>query len=80
MGFILGLLMGLLAAIGLVGFLACWLCSRSDNVAVAKFINGLAKALAHKQKSSEPLTRGENGNAGEPVSGTRKEKQGRDRP
>ena len=74
MGFILGLLMGLLAAIGLFGLLAYWLCSRSNNIAVAKFINGIAQALASKAKSPEPLAPGENGEAIEEARGTRKEK------
>jgi len=55
MGFILGLLIGLLLAVALIGFLAYWLCSRSNTLAVAKFINGIAQALAAlRPKSSEP--------------------------
>jgi hypothetical protein len=60
MGLILGFLIGLISTVGLFGFLIYWLCSRSNNVAVAKFINGIALALAHKPKSSEPLPSGEN--------------------
>jgi hypothetical protein len=52
MGFILGFLTGLLAALGLFGFLACWLC-RSNKIAVAKFINGIAQALAHREHLAE---------------------------
>jgi len=74
MGFILGLLLGLLAAIGLLGFLTWWLCSRSNNVAVAKFINGVAQALAHQPKSSEPLAPDKEGEAIEQAGGTRKGK------
>jgi hypothetical protein len=46
--FMLGFLTGIIAALGLLGFLTYWLCSRSNNIAVAKFINGIAQALAHK--------------------------------
>jgi len=71
MGFILGFLMGLLAALGLFGFLAYWLCGRSNNVAVAKFINGIAQALAHKPRPPEPLEPGQNGQPAEEVRGKR---------
>lgn len=54
MGFILGFLGGLLAAIGAFGFLAYWLCSRSNTMAAAKFVNGIAQALASKHAG--PLT------------------------
>jgi len=74
MGFLLGFLMGLLAAIGLFGFLTYWLCSRSNNIAVAKFINGIAQALAHKPKSPEPSVPGKDGEATVEATGTRKEK------
>jgi hypothetical protein len=67
MGFILGFLMGLLAAIGLSGFLAYWMCSRPNSMALAKFINGIALALAHRPKSSEPLAPGKIGQAMEEV-------------
>jgi hypothetical protein len=63
MGFLLGLLVGVVSAIGLFVFLAYWLCSRSSNMALARCLNGIAQALAHKPKSSEPLTPGENGEA-----------------
>jgi hypothetical protein len=46
MGFVLGFLMGLLAAFGLFGFLAYWVCTRSNTVAVAKYIDGIAQASA----------------------------------
>ncbi len=49
MGFILGLLLGLLGAIGLIGFLAYWVCSRPDSAAVAKFLGGIADAMAHRE-------------------------------
>jgi len=74
MGFLLGFMMGLLAAIGLFSFLTYWLCSRSNNIAVAKFINGIAQALAHKTKSPEPLVPEKNGEATEEATGTGKEK------
>ena len=48
MSFILGFLTGILFAYGLLALLTYWLCSRSDNIAVAKFINGIAQALAHR--------------------------------
>jgi hypothetical protein len=48
MSFILGFLTGILFAFGLMGFLTYWLCNRSNNIAVAKFINGIAQALAHR--------------------------------
>jgi len=65
MGFILGLLMGLLVAIGLFGFLAYWLCSRPNNIALARFINGIAQALAclNKAKPVEPPSPDQTGNA-----------------
>jgi hypothetical protein len=55
MGFVLGFLLGLLAAIAIAGGLAYWLCSRSNTVAVAKFINGIAQALAHRPRTPESL-------------------------
>jgi hypothetical protein len=76
MSFILGFLIGLITAIGGVGFLGYWLVSRSGNVAVAKFI---AQALAHKPKS-EPVEPGENGEATEEAGERAKKRQGRDRP
>jgi hypothetical protein len=51
MCFLLGFMMGMLAAIGLFGVLAWWLCSRSNSMAVAKFINGIAQALASLNKA-----------------------------
>ena len=73
MNFILGSLTGLLAAIGLFGFLTFWLCSRLSNIAVAKFINGIALALAHKPKSSETSAPARNGQAMAEARVTRKE-------
>jgi hypothetical protein len=49
MGFLLGFLIGVLAAIMLLGLLVYWLCSRPNSMAVAKFINGIAQALAHRK-------------------------------
>lgn len=76
MGFILGLLMGLLGAMGLVGFLAYSLCSRSNHIAVARFINGIAQALActNKVKAADTLGTGKDGEAMEQAGGTRKGK------
>jgi hypothetical protein len=54
MGFILGFLLGFLAAIGLAGFMAFWVCTRSNRIALAKAVNGLAIAIATKQKPPEP--------------------------
>jgi hypothetical protein len=49
MGFVLGLLTGLLVAIVGFGLLAYWVCTRPNNVAMARFINGIAQALASQQ-------------------------------
>jgi hypothetical protein len=73
-GFLLGFMMGFVAAIGLFGFLGYWLCSRPNTIAVAKFINGIAQALAHKPKSSQPLAPGKNGQATDAAMGTSNEK------
>jgi hypothetical protein len=56
MGFVLGFLTGLLAAIAGFGLLAYWLCTRTNNLAVARFINGIAQALAAQQP--KPRERG----------------------
>jgi hypothetical protein len=56
MGFVLGLLTGLLAAVVGLGLLAYWVCTRPNNIAVARFINGIAQALAAQQ--SKPRERG----------------------
>lgn len=56
MGFILGLLLGILAAILLFGLLVYWLCSRPNSLAVAKFINGIAQALAHRKHVPDGAT------------------------
>jgi len=77
MGFILGFLMGLLSAIGLLVALAYWLCHRSNNVAVSKFISGIAQALEHIAPSepSSPDENEEEEEEGEQeASGTRNEK------
>jgi hypothetical protein len=50
MGFVLGLLTGLLAAIAGFGLLAYWVCTRPNNIAVARFINGIAQALAAQRE------------------------------
>jgi hypothetical protein len=49
MGFVLGLLTGLLAAVVGFGVLAYWVCTRPNNIAVARFVNGIAQALASQQ-------------------------------
>ena len=74
MDIVFGFLMGLLTAIGLFGFLTYWLCSRSNTMAVAKFINGIAQALAHKPQSAEALTPGRSGEAKQDAAGMRKDK------
>jgi len=56
MGFVLGFLTGLLAAIVGFGLLAYWVCTRPNNIAVARFVNGIAQALAAKQP--KPQERG----------------------
>jgi hypothetical protein len=43
-------------------------------MAVAKFINGIAQALAHKPESVNPPVAGKNGQAKEEAAGPRKEK------
>jgi hypothetical protein len=53
-------LIGLITAIGLMVFLVYWLCTRSNNVAIAKAVAGLANALAHRPKSPEAMALGEN--------------------
>ena len=58
MGFALGFMMGMLVAVALFGVLAWWVCSRSNSVAVAKFINGIAQALAHQGRATEPSAGG----------------------
>jgi hypothetical protein len=63
MSFILGFLMGLLTAMGLLAFLTYWLCNRSNNIAAAKFINGIAQALAAKGRPPEPTAPANNGAA-----------------
>ena len=45
MSLILGFFMGLLTALGLLGLLIYWLCRRSNNMAVAKFIEGITHAV-----------------------------------
>lgn len=63
-GFILGFLSGLLTAIGLFSFLAYWLCTRSNHLALARFIYGIAQALASlRPKSAGPSTTADNGKA-----------------
>jgi hypothetical protein len=78
-GFVLGFLMGLLAAIGILIFLAWWLCYRSNNIAIATFINGIAKAIVsiNGAKSPEPSAPADNGEAMEEAWGTRKERKGK---
>ena len=69
MGFVFGFLFGLLAAVALASAFAYWICTRSDTIALAKFINGVAQALAHRSKSP-PVLPGDNGD------GIRDAKQG----
>jgi hypothetical protein len=68
MGFVLGLLTGLLTAIAGFGLLAYWVCTRSNNIAAARFINGIAQALAAQQPKPRPRgeTTGRSMNAVEP--------------
>jgi hypothetical protein len=70
MGFILGFMAGMLAACALLGIGVWWVCSRSNNMALAKFINGIAQALAHKARPPEPMTPSKNGMLPEDVSKT----------
>jgi hypothetical protein len=62
-GFILGFLSGLIVAIGLLGFLVYWLCTRPNQLAVARFINGFANALVTRPKASGPALVADNGKA-----------------
>jgi predicted phage tail protein len=52
MGVVLGFMAGLLAAVAGIGFLAYWVCTRLNNIAVARVINGIAQALASPQSKS----------------------------
>jgi len=54
MGFLAGFMTEIFVAIALFGFLAWRLCSRSNGVAVAKFIGGIAQALASVDKAKSP--------------------------
>ena len=49
MGFILGILMGFLGAIGLLVFLAWLVLRRANKEAAAKFLQGFALALTDKK-------------------------------
>ena len=49
MGFILDVLIGFLAAIGLAVFGAWWIVLRANKEAAAKFLQGCALALAYKK-------------------------------
>jgi hypothetical protein len=74
MGFALGFTMGMLVAVVLFGVVAWWVCSRSNSVAVAKIINGIAQALASKAKPPALLAPDENGEAMKEARGARKER------
>ncbi len=74
MSLILGFFMGLLTALGLLGLLIYWLCRRSNNMAVAKFIEGITHAVAHKPKSPEALAASENAEATAGTSATHNER------
>jgi len=52
MGIVLGFMAGLLAAVAGIGFLAYWVCTRPNNIAVARVINGIAQAIASPQSKS----------------------------
>lgn len=54
MGFVLGLLIGLLTTIALFGFLAFWVCTRSNATALAKLVCDIAQALSNRPQSPEP--------------------------
>lgn len=53
MAFIPGFLLGMLVLTGLLGFLACWLYSRSNGTALVRFMSGMAQALAHRANAPE---------------------------
>jgi hypothetical protein len=55
MGFAFGFLVGLLAAAAGLGFLVHWVCTGPNNIAVARFVNAIAQAIASRHpKSREP--------------------------
>jgi hypothetical protein len=72
MAFILGLLIGILAAILIFGLLVYWLCSRENSMAVAKFINGIAQALAHRKPAADRATSDEEADSSDDALLTRK--------
>ena len=49
MAFILGFLIGLMAAVGLAGFALWWIVLRANKEAAAKFLQGCALVLAYKK-------------------------------
>jgi hypothetical protein len=74
MGFLLGVFMGFFGAFVIIGVLAYLLCSRSNNIAIAKFIDGVAQALAHSPKSPESPAPSPNGEATEKAGEDKKKK------
>jgi len=58
MGFVLGILIGLLTAIGFFAFLTYWVCTRPNSTALAKLLSDIAQALANRQQSPEPSAPG----------------------
>jgi hypothetical protein len=66
MSFLLGFFMGVVASFVFLASALYLLVTRPNNMAVAKFINGIALALAHKRpKPSAPAEPCKNGEATE---------------
>ena len=56
MGFMQGFVMRMLFAFALFCVVAWWMRSRSKSVAEAKFINGIAQALARLGRAAVPVS------------------------
>ena len=63
MGFLLGFMIGVFTSFSVFVLFTYWLCSHKNNVAVAKFVTGIAQALEHKSKTPEVSVPGTNGEA-----------------
>ena len=60
MGFVLGILIGLLGTIGLFGFLVYRLCTRCNSIDPAKLVNGIVQAVVQQPQSRKPSARWDN--------------------
>jgi hypothetical protein len=61
MSFILGLLIGFIAAIGLAAFGLWWIVMRANKEAAAKFLQGCALVLAYKKPAPVVMNAKEEG-------------------